>query len=245
MRDASTGRRATWRDRLGAQVALVRYNLKIIFGGKFLYFLLGALGFYLLIVGISLFDAETYPELEDAFVLLLFPGLLLVFYPTVFGIQNDVDARTIELLFGIPNYRYRVWLLRFAVIIGMVFTILLLLAGLTTLVYVPVPMLEMTAHLMVSLTFLGATGFLIATLVRNGNGAAGVMVLVILAVWILGEIFNRTAWQVFLNPYDKPNDLTPPVWSELLLYNRIYLVVGTILAILGALLRLQKRERFI
>ena len=32
-----------------------------------------------------------------------FPALLLIFYPMVFGIQRDEDARMLEILFGIPD----------------------------------------------------------------------------------------------------------------------------------------------
>jgi hypothetical protein len=48
--------------------------------------------------------------------LLLFPCLLLIFYPVVFGIQNDEDNRILEIIFGIPNYRYKVWGVRMLMI---------------------------------------------------------------------------------------------------------------------------------
>lgn len=35
---------------------LTKYNIKIIFGNKFMYFVLSAVGFYILTVGISLFS---------------------------------------------------------------------------------------------------------------------------------------------------------------------------------------------
>jgi len=62
-------------------------------------------------------------EAEDAFTLLLFIGLLLVFYPLTFGIQSDKDARTLEIIFGIPNYRYRVWLVRMFMIFIRIFLV--------------------------------------------------------------------------------------------------------------------------
>lgn len=70
---------------------------------------------------ISLFDPDAYPTEESAYYLMILPGLLLIFYPSAFGIQNDVENRTIELLFGIPNYRYKVWLVRLGIIYGVVY----------------------------------------------------------------------------------------------------------------------------
>ena len=55
--------------------------------------------------------------------LLIFPGILLIFYPSVFGIQNDDDSRMLEILFGIPNYRYKVWLVRLVMIYALVFIV--------------------------------------------------------------------------------------------------------------------------
>ena len=72
----------------------------------------------------------------DLYRVFLFSGVLLVFYPTVFGIQNDQDARTTEILFGIPNYRYKVWLVRIVLIYIMAFVIMLFLTWLTSVLIV-------------------------------------------------------------------------------------------------------------
>jgi ABC-type Na+ transport system ATPase subunit NatA len=92
--------------------------------------------------------------------------------------------------------------------------------------------------------FLGALGFLFSTLIRNGAGTAAVMVLIGLIVWISSGILGESEWNIFLNPYDMPDSLSPVVWLEMLFYNRLYLIIGSVLAILGALFRLQKREKF-
>ena len=88
---------------------LARYNIKIIFGNKFMYFILSAVGFYILTVGLNLIsDSEI--TMATGYSMLLVPSILLIFYPTCFGIQNDQDAKIIEIIFGIPNYRYKIWL---------------------------------------------------------------------------------------------------------------------------------------
>ena len=104
---------------------MVIYNLKIIFANKFIWFLLGAFAFYVGLILIYVFS-EDISRVEDLYGIFVFSGVLLIFYPTVFGIQNDQDARTIEILFGIPNYRYKVWLVRMALIYIITFAILFL-----------------------------------------------------------------------------------------------------------------------
>lgn len=224
---------------------IVAYNIKIIFANKFLYFLLTTLIVFITIVSINLFDADWYPDLSEVYSFLLISGLLLIFYPSAFGIQNDLDTRMIEVLFGIPNYRYKVWLTRLFVIYLIVWFMLVLLSILSYWTLVPVPVLELTLQLMFPVAFLGALAFMLSTIIRNGNGTAAVMVILGLIVWISSGFFGTSAWNVFLNPFRMPDTLTHTIWIEILFYNRLYLVIGTILAILTGLYKLQKREKFI
>jgi hypothetical protein len=233
------------RDKLSLLLKIFNYNLKIVFANKFIFFLLGAFAFYLLITVISLLDPESYFSEKDVYNVLLFPGLLVIFYPSSFGIQNDVDTRMIEVLFGIPNYRYKVWLSRLLTIFIIVYGFLIILGYFSTLALIPVPEFEMGLQLMFPIFFLGTLGFLLSTVVRNGAGTAAVMVIIGLIFWISSGILDETEWNIFLNPYDFPASLSPVVWTEMLFYNRLYLLIGSVLAVLAALYRLQKREKFI
>jgi hypothetical protein len=206
---------------------------------------LGAFGFYLMIAVISLLDPESYFYEGDVYNLLLFPGLLVIFYPSSFGIQNDVDTRMIEVLFGIPNYRYKVWLSRLFTIFIVVYGFLIILGYFSTLALIPVPVFKMGLQLMFPIFFLGTLSFLLSTIVRNGAGTAAVMVIIGLFFWISSGILDENEWNIFLNPYDYPESLSPVVWTEMLFYNRLYLIIGAVLAVLAALYRLQKREKFI
>ena len=101
---------------------MLRYNLKIIFANKFIWFLTAAVGFFVMVTLITLFSGNMVTS-GTIYNLLLYPGLLLIFYPTVFGIQNDEDNRILEILFGIPDYRYKVWLVRLIMIFILVFVV--------------------------------------------------------------------------------------------------------------------------
>ena len=224
---------------------IFRYNLKIIFANKFIYFLLAAVGIFLLVTIINLLDSDSNPNEGMVYYLLLVPGILIIFYQTTFGIQNDVDTRMIEILFGIPNYRYKVWLVRIALIYVVVFTILFILSLLSSVALVTVPIFQMVFQLMFPIFFLGCLAFMVSTLIRNGNGTAVVIIIVGMAFWILSEPLATSRWNLFLNPFSVPSDVNEAVWMETSLNNRIYLVIGTIITILFGLLNLQKREKFV
>ena len=225
-------------------IKLIRYNLKIIFANRFIYFLLAAFAFFLAVTVISLFS-DSNPTAGSVYYLLLLPGILLIFYPTTFGIQNDVDARMIEIIFGIPNYRYKVWLIRLILICFLVFIILLILSSLSSLALVSLPVLEMAYQLMFPIVLLGSLAFLFSTLVRSGNGTAVVMVVIGMAFWISSGILEQSKWNLFLNPFLLPSDMNETIWADVMLNNRILIAAGTILAILWGLFNLQKREKFV
>jgi hypothetical protein len=221
------------------------YNLKIVFANKFLYFLLAAFIFFLAAGAISFFSSDSNPGSNDVYYILMFPGILLIFYPTAFGIQNDVDSRMIEILFGIPDYRYKVWLSRMALIWLIVFVLLVMLTVLSSVVFVSVPILGMVYHLMFPIFFLGALSFMFSTVIRNGNGTAVVMVIIGMGFWLATETLSKSKWNLFLNPFQVPEQMTGAAWSGIVYQNRIMLAVGSIIAILYGLYNLQKREKFI
>jgi hypothetical protein len=224
---------------------IFQYNLKIIFANKFIYFLLGAIVFFLVITIVNLLDPESSFNEGNVYILLLFPGLLIIFYPSTFGIQNDVDSRTIEVLFGIPDYRYKIWLVRLLIIFIVVYLFLVFLGVLSTLALVPIPVFEFSLQLMFPIFFLGSLGFMLSTAVRNGSGTAAIMVIIGLIFWIFSGILDENEWNIFLNPYNLPDYLNDAMWQEILFYNRLYLVIGTILSILAGIYKLQNREKFI
>ena len=154
---------------------MIIYNLRIIFANKFIWFLAGSVIFYMGISVIYVFDKDI-SNMRDLYEMFIFSGVLLVFYPSVFGIQNDQDARTIEILFGIPNYRYKVWLVRIILIFIITFLIMLAFALLSSILIVKFQILKVTAHVMMPVLFLGMMAFMLSTVIRNGNGTAVVMI---------------------------------------------------------------------
>lgn len=223
---------------------MVKYNMKVIFGNRFIWFLLAAIAFYLFIAIVNVLDGD---QIDEGFVygLQIMPGILLIFYPMTFGIQNDLDAGILEILFGIPDYRYKVWLVRLVLVFTIVFLMMLILTAMSRVLLAPVNIFETTWHVMFPIYFLGSLAFLFSTIIKNGNGTAVVMVIIGVLLLIMSGIMNRTMWNIFLNPFEIPNNLNEMVWKETTLKNRIFLAVGSLLFVLYGLFNLQKREKFL
>ncbi|MFC1558922.1 hypothetical protein ACFL40_06190 [candidate division KSB1 bacterium] len=229
-----------------AAVRLLRYNMKIIFANKFIYFLSGAVFIFIAVTAVNLFYIETTIDKETIYWTLLVPGILIIFYPITFGIQNDSDNRMLELVFGIPNYRYKVQLLRVFLIFVIAFTVLFAFILFCNFIIIPLTIFEMLYHIIFPILFLGSTAFLISTFIKDGSGTAVIMIITIVVFWIARDFFqSNPKWDIFLNPFSLPEGFSETVWDEIIIQNRIYLFVGSILAILYSLMNLQKRERLL
>jgi len=225
-------------------IRMIRYNLKIIFANRFIWFLISAFAFFAFFTIQSVLEGTVMDE-GVIYNLLIFPGILLIFYPSAFGIQNDDDSRMLEILFGIPNYRYKVWLIRLIMIYILIFLIILLFAGVAWILLYKINILEMAYQLMYPIVFMGSMAFMFSTVVKNGNGTAVVMVLIGVALIILADALERTQWNVFLNPFDIPTSMNQVIWQGVISKNRIFLSVGMLVFILYGLFNLQKREKFV
>lgn len=223
---------------------LAHYNVKIIFGNKFIYFVLSAVAFFVLNVMINLLTDSEITE-ATAYNMLLVPSILLIFYPMCFGIQNDQDAKIIEIIFGIPNYRYKVWLFRLLIAYVICCVITLLLAFLTDWLLVEVSPVRLTLQALIPAFFIGTLCFMLSTLIKNGNGTAVVIVILGLIFFILGSALRVSKWNVFLNPFDVPLDKNPQLFYSLVLDNRIILLLASVVFLLTGLYKTQNREKFI
>ena len=223
---------------------LTKYNVKVIFGNKFVYFVVAAFLFFAFIITLTIFDD---PEFNEAVVygFLVFPGLLLIFYPMAYGIQNDDDAKMLETIFGIPNYRYKVWLVRFVLTIGIATVILFVLGNIANLTLYRFSILPMVVQVLFPVTFLSSLAFMVSTLIRSGNATAIVMVIVAFVFFVFAEPLEYSMYNVFLNPFSEPHEMSEFVWLTIIYKNRLYLVLLSALCILYALFNLQFREKFV
>lgn len=223
---------------------ILKYNLKIVFANKFIYFLIAAIAFFLMVIGIVLFNNESF-AVYDVYGLLIFPGILIAFYPVIFNIQNDKDARMLEIIFGVPNYRYKVYLVRFLISMLLLFGILTLMTWFAVFAVVRTNVFKTVYELMYPLLFLSCVAFLFTTLLRNASGAAVIMIIIGLFFMILDDNIQYSKWNIFLNPFNVPSDISLSVWKNIIFQNRMMLIVGSVVAFLWSLINLQRREKFV
>lgn len=225
-------------------VTTIRYNIKIVFGNKFIYFLIAALVYYLVILGIMLFSGGTQ-QTDDIYGLLIFPGALIMFYPIVYNIQSDKDARMLEIIFGVPNYRYKVYLVRLLIALMLMAAMIVLLAGIAWLTVVKIPIFKVSWQLMYPMVFVGSLAFMLTTLTRNGNATAVILVIIGLFFLFLSDPLRGSKWNVFLNPFNMPGDMNHNIWMTIVRQNRMMLMIGSAISLLWGLTNLQKREKFV
>jgi len=223
---------------------LVRYNLKIIFATKFVYFL-GVAVLLFAFTTLTRLLSDDAPTLASVYSLLLFPAILLVSYPTLFGVQNDADARMLEMIFAIPNYRYKIWLVRILLIYAVLFVSMLGFGLITALVLLKFSVLSMVIQVLFPAFFIGGLAFMFSTWVRNGNGTAVIMIAIGIAFWVARGVLEYSQWNLFLNPFAAPQDINEAIWEHTIFANRMILSVSTVLVLLYGLLNLQQREKFL
>lgn len=223
---------------------MIGYNIRIIFANKFVYFLGAAILVFLAFTIGNLMSSGSM-QVEDAFGVLTLSGALVLFYPLTFGIQSDKDARTLEIIFGIPNYRYRVWLLRNLLILVIAFIFIVLLSLIINVSLVSFNPLVMAWQVLFPLLFMGMLAFFISTLTRSGNATAVIIIMISIFFMLFGSSLNLGYWNVFFNPYNVPSTANPVAFQMLAFKNKVFLGAGSIVLLLGGLLKLQEREKFL
>ncbi len=127
----------------------------------------------------------------------------------------------------------------------LVFVVLYGLAAFCSWALVKFSVITMTFHLIFPVFLMGTIAFLLSTVIRNGIGTAVIMVIIGLVFTTLADTLDRSKWNFFLNPYNMPDDLSETVWLSTVHDNRIIILVVIILTVLGGLMSLQRREKFI
>ncbi len=233
------------KNKLKTLIDFFRYNAGSVFAGKFIYFVFFAIVVFLTVIVIYTLDTSMPATSESIYYFLIVPGILLIFYPSTYAIDSEVNTRMIETLFGIPDYRYKVFMARNVTQYIVVIALLLILAVFCKFALADFPILTMMFHILFPIIFIGSLSFMMATITRSGNGTAAVMIVIILFFFMFQDPLYESKWNLFLNPFRQVQEHELLIWQETALYNRIYIAVGSVLTMMFGLLRMQKREKFV
>ncbi len=223
---------------------LAQYNFKILFGGRYIIFIILAL----LLFVFQVFNAAYYgASLSESVVFenLIYPSMLLIFYPATYGIQKDSECKILEIFFCIPNYMYKVWLLRLVFVIIACLLDIMLFGLLSHLLLCPVDILLMTYHVMFIVLLFGSMALFLSTVIKSGNGVAVVLIGIFGLLISLGESYSNTMWDIMLNPYVELDSIHPDIWAKRVSNSRILLGTCSIGLILMSLNNLRMRERML
>ncbi|MFI3269636.1 MAG: hypothetical protein SNG14_06240 [Rikenellaceae bacterium] len=223
---------------------LASYNFKILFGGKYIIFVILAL----LLFAYQIFNAAYYgATLAENVVYqnLIYPSLLLIFYPAAYGIQKDSETKILEIFFCIPNYMYKVWLLRLVFVIIACLIDVSLFGVLSHLLLCPVDILQMSYQIMFVVVFFGTLALFLSTVIKSGNGVAVVLIGIFAILISVGESYSNTMWDIMLNPYNEVSSIHPDIWAKIVSNNRIMLGCCSAGLILMSLNNLRRRERML
>lgn len=223
---------------------LAKYNFKILFGGKYIVFVIIALLLFAGLLFNTAYDGNVISE-EAVFTCLIIPSMLLLFYPATYGIQKDEETKILEIFFCIPNYMYKVWLLRLLFVFVACYLDVLLFSYLAHLLLCPVEIFLMTYSVMFVVLFFGAFAFFLSTVIKSGNGVAVVLIGIFSLLVGIGSAYDTTMWNILLNPFREIDEIHPEIWESTIKNNRLLLSISSIGLILLSLNNLRRREKLL
>ncbi len=223
---------------------LIKYNFRILFGGKYIVFILLSFLFFCYLLfevaskGSALSDIDVYENL-------IFPSLLLLFYPTAYGIQKDEESKILEIFFCIPNYMYKVWLLRLLFVFIACYVNIVIFSYMAHRLICPVDIVQMSYQVMFVVILFGSLGFFLSTVIKSGNGVAVVLLGLFGLIVYIGTQYRNTMWNILLNPYSAPTSIHPDIWADTIADRQLLLGCSSVLLILLSLTNLRRRERLL
>ena len=160
------------------------------------------------------------------------------------AVMEERDMRHLEVTFGSPGGRYRAWVFRLGGIALALVAACFVSSALTWILIEREHLVVGAAlHAALPLVFLMTLTVFLSVCFKGSATAA----LVSAVIAVLSGLFLHAAgsrFDIFLNPFDTPQDLLDPgVWTRKVIHNRSILMTLTGLAFWGTLSLLQRRER--
>ncbi len=234
-------------DQLRIAWEILRLQAQILFSKKFLWFIGGILGYFVIAYIINyrqpILDRLTP---EDALPWLLeFPLTILAIYLNMQLIASEKENRTLEVMFTTAGSRYKVWLLRLGTLNLLLLTLAFLLSGLAFFAFADIEILGTAIHGFVPSYFVGAMTLFFSVKFRGGFAAGMVAAGLVTLTFMFNEALRDTRYFMYFNPYFLPRQIDPETWNLWMWQNRITVLAAGMALQFFALRGLQDRERLL
>jgi hypothetical protein len=225
----------------------IRLNEKFIFSQKFLYFFFGVL-LYFLIFCITNYLSESGERISEESIYLWFlciPGIALVFYPSMTLVLSETENRTIETIFSTAGSKYKVWLMRICVLYLYVALIIFLLSFLSFMFISDFEFFGYFFHSLFPPILISSLIILLSVMLRSSNASGLLSLIIIIFLLLTYRPLSSTSFNIFLNPYIKPQNVDYYSWRSIILYNRIGILIISGFFLYYSIYKLNKREKYI
>lgn len=223
-----------------------RINLKIVFGLKALLLLAGTLLYVVVLCLLAVYTEVLSLSVGQALPLVIW--LPLTLFAVIFSmdiISRERDANLIETFFTVSGSVYRLWIIKFATLMGSLSFLAFALILTTDLFVVEVPIWLTLLSVLPPILFFASLTVLLSALTGSAN-AAGLCVTAILAfVVITSEGLATTVVYPYLNPFEKPVHVESFIWNRNVVYNKIAFFLLGCVCFWRALRRLDHREKLL
>lgn len=226
---------------------VLRLQAQILFSKKFLWFVGGILGYFVIAYIIN-YRQPILDRLTAEGVLpwlLEFPLTILAIYLNMQLIASEKENRTLEVMFTTAGSRYKVWLLRLGTLNLLLLILAFLLSLLAFFTFADIEILGMAIHGFVPTYFVGAMTLFFSVKFRSGFAAGMVAAGLVTLIFMFNEVLHETRYFLYFNPYFLPRRLDPETWNLWMWQNRIAVLAAGMALQFFALRGLEDRERLL
>ena len=236
----------SWMALIASGVSLCRLSARIVFHRKLLFMVAGIAVYYGILYALAVFRPdEGFTANKALYVLVEIPGAVLAIYLAMDLVAGERDRRTLETLFSTATSHYGIWTMRMVAVYVVLLATLLGMSAVAYFLFAEFPFVLggfnafAPAFLLVNLTFF------FSVLCKSSNTAGMISLGVIIGVLLSAEALQETYYFLFLNPFNLPLGIDDAVWAEMVLLNRLALLLGGGLLLFLGLRRMAHRERLL
>ncbi len=233
-------------EKAGVVLLSLRMNYRIIFGRRVLLFLVGTALHFAMFCLIRA-DMDEPVTTGDALTWLVWlPTTVFAVFFAMEIISREREAGVLETIFTVSVSVYRVWIVRFLVLILSLTLLALSLIVLTDIIVIELPVALTLVYVLPPIVFFAALTVLFSVVFKSASAAGVCMAAVLGFVMLLSQgEGSTTVIFPYLNPFDKPSQTEAFIWVRTVVYNKAaYMLLGGVW-FWRALCWLDRRERLL